>query len=87
MMITMHDAMARKELAALLRARRDRLELPGPAVKRRTPSLRREGVADRAGVSVRNDAFGYAHGLTSTSAPDDASAAILEAIKLQCRGN
>jgi transcriptional regulator with XRE-family HTH domain len=46
------DALARKELAALLRARRSRLKPPEPSVKRRTPGLRREEVAERAGISI-----------------------------------
>ena len=49
----MHDdALARKELGALLRARRSRLKPTGPSVRRRTPGLRREEVAERAGISV-----------------------------------
>lgn len=49
----MHDgALARKELAALLRARRTRLEPTEASAKRRTPGLRREEVAERADISV-----------------------------------
>jgi len=52
-MMTMHDdTLARKELAALLRARRSRLKPTEPSIRRRTPGLRREEVADRAGISV-----------------------------------
>lgn len=40
-------------LGAFLRARRERLSpAPGPAVRRRTPGLRREDVADLAGISA-----------------------------------
>jgi transcriptional regulator with XRE-family HTH domain len=52
MMMTRHDALARKELAALLRARRSRLAPNEPSSRRRTPGLRREEVAERAGISV-----------------------------------
>ena len=49
----MHDdALARKELAAFLRARRSRLKPNEPSGRRRTPGLRREEVAERAGISV-----------------------------------
>jgi transcriptional regulator with XRE-family HTH domain len=46
------DALARKELAALLRARRSRLKPTKLSVKRRTPGLRREEVAERADIST-----------------------------------
>jgi transcriptional regulator with XRE-family HTH domain len=46
------DALARKELAALLRARRSRLKPTDLSVRRRTPGLRREDVAERAGISI-----------------------------------
>jgi transcriptional regulator with XRE-family HTH domain len=52
-MTPMHDdVLARKELAALLRARRTRLKPTEHSVRRRTPGLRREEVAERAGISV-----------------------------------
>lgn len=49
----MHDdTLARRELGALLRARRSRLKPAEPSVRRRTPGLRREEVAERADISV-----------------------------------
>lgn len=49
----MHDdVLSRKELAAFLRARRSRLKPSEPSVRRRTPGLRREEVAERAGISA-----------------------------------
>jgi transcriptional regulator with XRE-family HTH domain len=52
-MLIMHDeALARQELGALLRARRTRLKPNAPSARRRTPGLRREDVAERAGISV-----------------------------------
>lgn len=49
----MHDdTLARRELGALLRARRSRLRPAELVARRRTPGLRREEVAERADISV-----------------------------------
>ncbi|TWV32541.1 helix-turn-helix domain-containing protein [Streptomyces misionensis] len=55
--MTTHTVDTTQELAAFLRTRRERLDpralgLPSPRRARRTPGLRREEVADLAGVSV-----------------------------------
>jgi transcriptional regulator with XRE-family HTH domain len=48
----MLDADQRRLLGEFVRAHRERLRPPNPAGRRRTPGLRREELADRAGISA-----------------------------------